>query len=59
MTGAPVNLNRFRKKKARDEQKNRAARNVVKFGRTKVAKDQNCKQVDTTARDLDGHKIDP
>ena len=32
----PVNLNRFRKAKARAEKKARADQNTVKFGRTKA-----------------------
>ena len=34
----PVNLNRFRKQKARAEQKARADQNAVIFGRTKAEK---------------------
>jgi len=35
----PVNLNRFRKEKARAEKRARADENAVKHGRTKAQKD--------------------
>ena len=35
----PVNLNRFRKEKARAEKKARADQNAARFGRTKAQKD--------------------
>ncbi|MBO9449619.1 DUF4169 family protein [Tropicibacter sp. R16_0] len=54
----PVNLNRFRKDKARAEKKARADQNAVKFGRTKAEKDLNRARVDKAKRDLDGHKAD-
>jgi hypothetical protein len=54
----PVNLNRFRKQKARAEKKARADENAVKFGRTKAEKDLDKAQADKAARDLDGHKRD-
>ena len=54
----PVNLNRFRKTKARAEKKARADANAVKFGRTQAQK-----QVEDAARakaaaHMDGHKTD-
>ena len=52
----PVNLNRFRKEKARAEKKARADRNAVAFGRTKAEKTQMRALADKTARDLDGKK---
>ncbi len=54
----PVNLNRFRKEKARAEKKARADQNAVKFGRTKDQKglDKAAKRI--TKDRLDGHKID-
>lgn len=54
----PVNLNRFRKQKARAEKTARADANSVKFGRSKaekLAEDQDRTRAD---RKLDGHKID-
>ncbi|MBA85799.1 DUF4169 family protein [Thalassobius sp. S69A] len=54
----PVNLNRFRKQKARAEQKARADQNAVKFGRTKAEKQLDRAKADKAARDLDGKKRD-
>ena len=52
----PVNLNRFRKQKARAEKKARADENTVKFGRTKSEKQRDKAQSDKAIRHLDGHK---
>ncbi|WP_164658913.1 DUF4169 family protein [Tropicibacter sp. Alg240-R139] len=54
----PVNLNRFRKDKARAEKKARADQNAVKFGRPKSEKELDRARTDKAARDLDGHKAD-
>ncbi|MFY1708859.1 DUF4169 family protein [Tritonibacter scottomollicae] len=56
--GKPVNLNRFRKQKARAEKKARADQNVVKHGRTKTEK---ARDKADEARDknlIDQHKLD-
>ncbi len=58
MTGQPVNLNRYRKAKARDERKARADENAVKFGRTKAQKAADRTRADKAARDHDAHKRD-
>ena len=55
----PVNLNRFRKEKARAEKKARADENSVKFGRSKAEKQRDAKQTSKAERDLDGHKREP
>ena len=54
----PVNLNRFRKEKARAAKKARADENSVKFGRTKAEKQRDTQQSEKSIRDLDGHKRD-
>ncbi|CUJ29251.1 DUF4169 family protein [Cognatishimia activa] len=54
----PVNLNRFRKEKARAEKKARADQNAAKFGRTKAQKDAEEKLSDIEKRRLDGVKRD-
>jgi len=54
----PVNLNRFRKQKARAEKKARADANAVKFGRSKAEKQLDRSLRNKQARDLDGHKAD-
>ncbi|SLN17408.1 hypothetical protein ROG8370_00467 [Roseovarius gaetbuli] len=53
MTSGPVNLNRFRKEKARAKDKARADQNVVKFGRSKAQKELEKARADKAARDLD------
>lgn len=54
----PVNLNKYRKEKARAENKARAEQNAVAFGRTKAEKDLAKKQRRKLNRDLDGRKLD-
>ncbi|MDK3074185.1 DUF4169 family protein [Sedimentitalea sp. JM2-8] len=54
----PVNLNRFRKDKARTDKKARADENAVKFGRSKAERDLDRARADKARRDLDGHKGD-
>ena len=56
--GKPVNLNRFRKDKARAEAKARADENAVKFGRTKAQKDREALEAERARRTLDGVKRD-
>ena len=53
-----VNLNRFRKDKARQDKRAEADANAVKFGRTKAEKSLTDARNDKAARDLDGHKRD-
>lgn len=55
----PVNLNRFRKEKARAEKKARADQNAVKFGRTKAEKSLDKSRKDQEIRRLDDHRSDP
>ena len=52
----PVNLNRVRKQKARADKKARADENSVRFGRSKVEKQQDSARTTKAERDLDGHK---
>ena len=54
----PVNLNRFRKDKARAEKKARADENAVKFGRTRAEKDREAARAEKARRELDGHRRD-
>ncbi len=56
--GKPVNLNRFRKEKARAEKKARADANAVKHGRSKSEKAIAKLEQERQKRDLDGHKVD-
>ena len=55
----PVNLNRFRKEKARAAKKARADENSVKFGRTKSEKQRDADKTQADIRHLDGHKREP
>jgi hypothetical protein len=52
----PVNLNRFRKQKARAENKARADENAVKFGRTKAEKRQERALAEKAEKTLDAHR---
>jgi hypothetical protein len=56
--GKPVNLNRYRKEKARAEKKARADQNAVAFGRSKAEKQVVKLQKDKQNRDLDNHELD-
>ncbi len=56
--GKPVNLNRYRKEKARAEKKARADQNAVTFGRTKAEKEVVKLRQDKQDRDLDNHELD-
>ena len=52
----PVNLNRFRKQKARAEKTARADENAVEYGRTKAEKSLDTARRDKASRDLDAHR---
>ncbi|MDU9003849.1 DUF4169 family protein [Sedimentitalea todarodis] len=54
----PVNLNRFRKDKARADKTSRAEENAVRFGRTKGEKKLDRARTEMARRDLDGHKAE-
>ena len=56
---APVNLNRFRKAKARAEKSTRAMENSVKFGRSKAQKRLQETKNAAQVQHLDQHKRDP
>jgi hypothetical protein len=56
---APVNLNRFRKAKARVEKSTRAVENSVKFGRSKAQKRLQETKNAAQVQHLDQHKRDP
>ncbi len=56
--GKPVNLNRYRKEKARAEKKARADQNAASFGRTKAEKDLTRKLHDLTRKNHDGREVE-
>lgn len=51
----PVNLNRFKKQKARANDKARAKENTVKFGRTKAEKQRDKANASKAGRHIDDH----
>ncbi|WP_170769686.1 DUF4169 family protein [Ruegeria lacuscaerulensis] len=56
--GKPVNLNRYRKEKARANKKARADQNAVAFGRSKAQKEADRLDREKQTRDLDNHELD-
>ena len=56
--GDVVNLNRFRKARARVEREQKAMENRQKFGRTKAEKDCDARLKEQASRHLDGHRFD-
>lgn len=58
MSDSPVNLNRYRKDKARDEGKARADANAVKHGRTKAERLLDAARTEKARAMLDRHKLD-
>ena len=58
MTDGPVNLNRYRKEKAKAEAKTRADANAVKHGRTKAERLLDAARSEKARQMLDRHKIE-
>jgi hypothetical protein len=58
MTDGPVNLNRYRKEKAKAEAKTRADANAVKHGRTKAERLLDAARTEKARQMLDRHKIE-
>ena len=54
----PINLNKFRKAKARADKEQRAAENRVKFGRTKAEKARDKLETDRAKQNLDQSERD-
>lgn len=55
--GEVINLNRFRKARAKAEDARQAEENRVRHGRGKAEKRQAADEQDRTDRDLDGKKL--
>lgn len=53
-----VNLNRWRKAKAKEEKARQAEANRVAFGRTKAERQADRKPAETLDKDLDGKKLE-
>ncbi len=58
MTDGPVNLNRYRKEKAKADEKARADANAVKHGRTKAERLLDAARNEKARQMLDRHKIE-
>jgi hypothetical protein len=54
----PVNLNRYRKEKAREEAKTRADANAAKHGRTKAERLLEAARAEKARAMLDRHKLE-
>ena len=54
----PINLNKFRKAKARADKQQRAAENRVKFGLTKAEKARDILETDRAKQNLDQSERD-
>ncbi len=59
MAAEPINLNKARKARKQAEDKASAARNRVRFGRSKAEKALQAAMNDKRAGDLDGHEREP
>ena len=55
--GEVINLNRFRKARAKADEAKQAEENRVQFGRTKTEKKLSASEQDRTDNDLDGKKL--
>ena len=58
MAGNVVNLNRFRKKKARAEKAKQAEVNRIRHGRTQAEKDRERAEQERAARLLEGKRLE-
>ena len=56
--GPPINLNKARKAKAKTARQAKAAENRVKFGRTKVEKAADQREIQRAKREIDGKRRD-
>lgn len=53
-----INLNQFRKQKAREERRAEADANAVKFGRTKAERQREAEAAERARQHLDAHRRD-
>ena len=58
MSEGPINLNRYRKEKARETAKARADANAVKHGRTKAERLLEAARAEKARAMLDRHKLE-
>lgn len=59
MASNVVNLNRFRKKKVREERAKQAEINRIRHGRTQAEKDRELAEKERAARTLEGKRLAP
>jgi hypothetical protein len=59
MASNVVNLNRFRKKKAREDRAKQAEINRIRHGRTQAEKDRERLERERAARLIDGKRLEP
>ena len=59
MSDPPINLNRYRKSKARAEARTAADANAVKFGRTKAERDRIAAEARAAEARIEGHRREP
>lgn len=57
MSGSPVNLNRARKARSREEAKSRADANAIKHGRTKAEKQADRARAEKAASHVEAHRL--
>ncbi len=55
----PINLNRARKARAKEDKRKQADENAVRFGRTKAQKSKEAQDQARAQAALDAHKRDP
>ena len=58
MAGNVVNLNRFRKKKQREDKAKQAEINRIRHGRTQAEKDRERQERERAARTIDGKRLE-
>ena len=58
MSGKPINLNRVRKARARDEERRKADENSVKYGRTKAERSIEAAKNEQSKEALEAHRLD-
>ena len=54
----PINLNRARKARAREEARRQADRNAARHGRTKAERERDAAETERQGRRLDDHRRD-
>ncbi len=53
---SPINLNKARKARAKEQKRAKADENAIKFGRTKAEKTKEAQSRSAAIRHIDGHR---